>query len=170
MIYLEMDQMLSENYENLISDFDRFFILTVLYEGPTHGYSILRKFKNRLKKKGSPGIVYPFLQLLEEKGLVTYQKELHGDRERKVYALSPKGRKFCERLFKRFSSIVSTAIEPGLEKCAHCGCILYEGGYQEFLVGVELMFCCSHCARSYKMDRGPVIDSLEANEPRNMVK
>ncbi len=159
-----MGHMFSEDYYNLLSDFDRFYILTVLYEGPTHGYDILRKFQKRLKKKESPGIVYPFLQQLEERGLVTCEKEMHGDRERKIYSLTPEGGRFCEGLFKRFSSIVSAAIEPGLERCAHCDCTLYDGGHWEMVEGAELMFCCSHCARSYKKERGLPVDASETNE------
>lgn len=162
--------MVSNDIEDLLSDFDRFYILTVLYEGPTHGYGILQKFRERLKKKGSPGVVYPFLQQLEERGLIAHKKEMHGDRERKVYALSPEGRIFCEKLFKRFSSIVYTAIESGLEHCPHCGCTLYEGGHLETVAGDELTFCCSHCARSYKMGKGIPIDAPEANRPTETVE
>lgn len=49
-----MHHMISKDIENLLSDFDRLYILTVLYEGPTHGYAILQKFQERLKKKGKP--------------------------------------------------------------------------------------------------------------------
>ena len=64
----------SENsdMDDLISDFSRFYILTILYEGPTHGYSIISRFKKRVKKEVSPSLVYPFLQQLEEKSLVTH--------------------------------------------------------------------------------------------------
>jgi DNA-binding PadR family transcriptional regulator len=161
--------MISKDIEKLLSDFDRFYILTVLYEGPTHGYSILHKFQKKLKKKGSPGIVYPFLQQLEERGMVAHKKEMHGDRERKVYILSPKGRRFCEQLFKRFSSIVSTAIESGLEHCAHCGCTLYEGGHRETVAGDKLMFCCSPCARSYNLDMGLPINAPKTSESMTTV-
>ena len=165
-----MGYMVSNNIEDLLSDFDRFYILTVLYEGPTHGYEILQKFQKRLKKKGSPGVVYPFLQQLEERGMIAHKKERHGDRVRKVYSLSPEGRTFCEQLFKRFSSIVSTAIESGLDHCPHCGCTLYEGGHRENVAGDELTFCCSHCARSYKMGKGLPIDEPEDNEPAERVE
>ena len=52
----------AEELNDLVSDFTRFYILTILYEGPTHGYGILRKFKRKLGKTISPGLVYPFLQ------------------------------------------------------------------------------------------------------------
>ncbi len=135
---------------DLISDFSRFYILTILYEGPTHGYSIISRFKKRVKKEISPSLVYPFLQQLEEKGLVNHNVEPVGAKERKIFALTNEGRELCSCLFKRFASLVSIALEPSLSVCAHCGCKVYEGAYHEIIDGVEMAFCCSHCAASYK--------------------
>lgn len=142
-----------ENIEELVSDFSRFYILTILYEGPTHGYNIIRRFRKRLKKGVSPSLVYPFLQRLEEKGLLKHTIKHVGEKERKVYKLTEAGNELCSRLFKRFADITSTAIEPNLSICAHCGCKLYEGGYQESLNGKMFTFCCKHCAASYKREK-----------------
>jgi len=139
---------------DLISDFSRFYILTILYEGPEHGYGIQRKFNNRVGKKISSGFVYPFLQQLEEKNLITVKSEMQGDREKKRYTLTPEGVEFCNRLFKRFANLVTVAIQPSLDVCAHCGCKMYEVGYRETIGGVELVFCCIHCAASYKGEHG----------------
>jgi DNA-binding PadR family transcriptional regulator len=139
-----------ENIDELISDFSRFYILTRLYEGPTHGYSIISRFKKRVKKEVSPSLVYPFLQQLEEKGLVTHTDEPVGEKERKVFELTQPGRELCTDLFKRFAELVSIAIEPSLYICAHCGCKVYEGAYRETIDGKETAFCCIHCANSYK--------------------
>jgi DNA-binding PadR family transcriptional regulator len=132
----------TENIDELISDFSRFYILTILYEGPAHGYCILSRFKKRVKKEVSPSLVYPFLQQLEEKGLVKHTIKPVGEKEKKVFELTEKGRELCTGLFKRFAELVSIAIEPSLYVCAHCGCKVYEGK--------EIAFCCMHCARSYK--------------------
>ncbi|KYH39982.1 MAG: PadR-like protein family transcriptional regulator [Candidatus Bathyarchaeota archaeon B26-2] len=145
--------MSSIEVDEFLSDFSRFYILMILYEGPCHGYSILSKFKKRLGKKVSPSLVYPFLQRLEEKGLVKHTIEPVGEKERKVYELTDEGNDLCRRLFKRFAALVSTAIEPSLNVCAHCGCKVYEGGYREVIYGKETMFCCKHCAESYKRER-----------------
>jgi len=138
------------NIDDLISDFSRFYILTILYEGPAHGYQILSRFKKRVKKEVSPSLVYPFLQQLEEKGLVTHTLKPVGEKEKKVFELTKKGRELATGLFKRFSELVAIAIEPSLFVCAHCGCKVYEGAYREVINGTELTFCCMHCARSYK--------------------
>ncbi len=138
--------------EDLISDFSRFYMLTILYEGPTHGYSILSKFKKRVGKEISPSLVYPFLRKLEKKGLVKHTVKPVGEKERKIFELTEEGRALCKRLFKRFAHLVSIAIEPSLEVCAHCGCKVYEGGYREAMDGKETIFCCMHCASSYKRE------------------
>jgi DNA-binding PadR family transcriptional regulator len=139
-----------EGIDELISDFSRFYILTILYEGPTHGYSIINQFKKRVKKEISPSLVYPFLQQLQDKGLVKYTIEPVGEKERKIFALTEQGRELCTCLFKRFAGLVSIAIEPSLSVCAHCGCKVYEGAYKEIIDGKEVAFCCMHCAASYK--------------------
>ena len=140
----------TENIDELISDFSRFYILTILYEGPAHGYQIISNFKKRVKKEVSPSLVYPFLQHLEEKGLVKHTIKPVGEKEKKVFELTQKGRELTTGLFKRFAELVSIAIEPSLYVCAHCGCKVYEGGYRETIDGEDLTFCCMHCAHSYK--------------------
>ena len=139
-----------EGMDEFISDFSRFYILTILYEGPAHGYQILSRFKKRVKKEVSPSLVYPFLQQLEEKGLVKHARKPIGEKEKKVFELTPKGREMATQLFIRFADLVSIAIEPSLYVCAHCGCKIYEGGYEESMDGTNLMFCCMHCAHSFK--------------------
>jgi DNA-binding PadR family transcriptional regulator len=140
----------SENMDELISDFSRFYILTILYEGPSYGYSIISRFRKRVKKEVSPSLVYPFLQQLEEKGLVKHTIKPVGEKERKIFELTQAGRELCTDLFKRFAELVAVAIESNLYVCAHCGCKVYEGGYREVIDGKETAFCCIHCAHSYK--------------------
>ena len=139
--------------EEFISDFSRFYILTFLYEGPCHGYSIISRFKKTVGKEVSPSLVYPFLQQLEQKGLVRHVVKRAGDKEKKVYELTEEGRELCGRLFKRFAALISVAIEPNLQVCASCGCKVYEGGYREVIDNRETVFCCEHCAESYKREK-----------------
>jgi DNA-binding PadR family transcriptional regulator len=143
----------NQSINEFISDFSRFYILTILFEGPAHGYSIINRFKKRVKKEVSPSLVYPFLQQLEEKGLVTHSVIPVGEKERKIFELTTAGRELCTDLFKRFAELVSIAIEPSLYVCAHCGCKVYEGAHRELIEGKEMAFCCIHCAQSYKESR-----------------
>ena len=140
----------SPKIQDFVCDFSRFYILTILSEGPQHGYSILSTFKERTGKVISPSIVYPFLSQLEKKGLVTHSLRPVGAKKKKVFELTPDGMEMCRQLFKRFSALVSVAIESSLMACAHCGCKIFEGGYKEQFEGKELVFCCMHCANSYR--------------------
>jgi DNA-binding PadR family transcriptional regulator len=142
-----------QGLDELLSDFSRFYILTILYEGPVHGYQIISQFKKRVKKEISPSLVYPFLEQLENKGYVKHTLQPVGDKIKKVFQLTDEGRELCTCLFKRFAGLVSIAIEPSLSVCAHCGCKVYEGAYKEVIDGKEMAFCCMHCAASYKESR-----------------
>ena len=135
---------------NLVSNFSRFYILTILYEGPTHGYEIMSKYQERVGKKISPGLVYPFLQKMESQGYVLTEIEMIGEKERKVYYLTEEGEKFTHQLFSRFASIVSSALEDSMDTCAHCGCKIYEGAHIEEIGDKTMSFCCVHCASHYK--------------------
>ena len=137
------------NTESLAVDFSRFYILTILYEGPQHGYRILNTFKERTGKVMSPSLVYPFLCQLEKKGYVTHSLKTVGAKKKKVFELTTEGLELCRLLFKRFITLVSVAIEPTLTICTNCGCKIYEGGYKENLNEKEHAFCCVHCAQSY---------------------
>ena len=139
--------------EDFVSDFSRFFILIMLYEGPSHGYKIINEFKKRVRKEISPSLVYPFLQKLEKGGFVKHISKMTGTREKKMYELTDEGRSLCLRIFRRFSKLVTVAIEPNLEICSNCGCKVYEGGYSEEIDGKMTAFCCVHCANSYKQER-----------------
>ena len=70
--------------ENVVSDFSRFYILTVLYEGQTHGYEIMTKFEERVGKKIGQGLIYPFLNILEEKGRVSVETEMVGEKNKNL--------------------------------------------------------------------------------------
>jgi DNA-binding PadR family transcriptional regulator len=155
--------MKASKLDNVVSDFSRFYILTILYEGPTHGYEIMTKFQKRVGKKISPGLIYPFLNLLDEKGLVSLETEMVGEKERKIYYLTEEGLKFTNKNFQRFAGIISTALEPSLDVCAHCGCKVYEGAHKEVIDGKEITFCCMHCAGHYKQELEEMTSSAHAN-------
>jgi DNA-binding PadR family transcriptional regulator len=146
------ENMSTQDLDEFVSDFSRFYILTILYEGPHHGYSIISKFKKRIGKDVSPSLVYPFLSRLEKRGLVKHSLKPVGEKKKKVFELTDRGKELCKTLFKRFSALVSVAIEPSLEICASCGCKVYEGGHRETIKGKEMTFCCVHCAASYKRE------------------
>jgi DNA-binding PadR family transcriptional regulator len=72
----------------------KILILSVLRDGPKHGYEIMRAIEQRTGAAyaPSPGTVYPTLQMLEDLGHV--QAQAGG--ERKVYGLTDAGRAYLD--------------------------------------------------------------------------
>jgi PadR family transcriptional regulator PadR len=72
----------------------KLFILRVLHDRPMHGYDIARTVERTTNGCCSPseGTIYPVLRDFEEGGYVTFEAEVVGGRERKVYTLTEKGR------------------------------------------------------------------------------
>jgi DNA-binding PadR family transcriptional regulator len=68
----------------------RLYLLSLLEEGPKHGYELIRLVEDRFLGMYTPsaGTIYPRLAALEEDGLITHE-EVEG---RKVYRLTDAGR------------------------------------------------------------------------------
>lgn len=141
-----------DGIESIVSDFSRFYILMIIFEQPRHGYEIITEYTKRIGKKISAGLVYPFLQKLVDNDIISYKSEMVGKKERKIYELTETGKLFTKKLFLRFSNIVSSALEPSMNVCAHCGCKVYEGSHMEIIDGKEIVFCCIHCANHNKRE------------------
>ena len=102
------------------------FILSILREGPSHGYAIYceiaRRSNNVLNFK--QGTVYPLLHVLEEDKLIAseWQETAPGNkRRRRVYTITEKGlRELNDRLdaWRVFSQamIDLTGAEPGVRR------------------------------------------------------
>jgi DNA-binding PadR family transcriptional regulator len=73
----------------------RLAILSLLAEGPKHGYQLMKEMKDRSGGvyNASAGSVYPTLQQLEDEGLV----EAAVQSGRRVYSLTEAGRKELEK-------------------------------------------------------------------------
>ncbi|MFC4012767.1 PadR family transcriptional regulator [Nonomuraea purpurea] len=83
----------------------RLLVLGLLHEGPRHGYEI-----NQLVTAGAleqwtdvkPGSIYHALAKLEAEGLAeTRAEERTGDRLRRVYAITPEGRRTLRDLLRK---------------------------------------------------------------------
>lgn len=75
----------------------KFFILKILYEGPSYGYEILKKVADLTDGCCAPtvGTIYPILTRLTKDGYAKILKisNTEGGRQRKIYTLTPKGKK-----------------------------------------------------------------------------
>jgi transcriptional regulator len=83
-------------------------VLTVLSEGESYGYEIIRKIKEKSNGQLSfaEGTLYPILKKLEEKGFISskwYTGE--NERERKYYKITSKGKKQLAKEKESWQSI-----------------------------------------------------------------
>lgn len=78
-----------EGRERLQRGLLKFVILSVLKDGPKHGYDIIKHLEEKTggHYSPSPGTLYPTLQLLEDQGLVRSEQ----DGEKRVYNLTEAG-------------------------------------------------------------------------------
>jgi DNA-binding PadR family transcriptional regulator len=72
----------------------KILVLSVLREGPKHGYEVMRAIEQRTGSaySPSPGVVYPTLQLLEDMGQIRARE----GGERKAYELTDAGRAYLD--------------------------------------------------------------------------
>jgi PadR family transcriptional regulator len=72
----------------------KFFVLCALHHKPMHGYEVVQAVERTTKGCCSPteGTVYPMLNEFEAGGYLTSHVDVVQGRERKVYAITRKGR------------------------------------------------------------------------------
>ncbi len=137
--------------DRIISDLSKISTLRILYEGPCHGRHIINRLGASTGREVEPGLVYPFLQLLRRRRLVSTKPA--GKKNRKMYGLTEEGKEVCTRLFDRLAVLVSTTVQPGLNVCANCGCVIRGAGYSEMVGRKMATFSCSHCAISLRQEK-----------------
>ncbi len=130
-----------------VSNFGRFSALLLLYEKPRHGYELLKQVGEQLGRRQSAGQIYPFLRALQRQHLVSVEER--GNRRKKVFRLTPKGRKFVKAMLGKFDYLLDAAVQPHLRKCAHCKCTLYDSGIERAVGGRKSLFCCNNCADAF---------------------
>lgn len=93
-------------------------LLAVLESGPHHGYAIMEDLRVRSGGRVDlpTGTVYPALHRLERAGLVQADWSEVGGRRRRVYELTPAGRRALDTertSWLDFSAAVSALLRPG---------------------------------------------------------
>ncbi len=127
-----------------INNMLKFYTMLLIAQGPKHGYELIKDLEIKLGRKISSSNVYPFLDALKKNKLVKFDEV--GKRDKKIFHLTPKGRKFTREMFNKFGDLISIAIEPKITVCP-CGCKVYSGGYVAKVNGKTMKFCCLHCAK-----------------------
>ena len=138
--------------ENIkINNLIKLYTILLLNKGNVHGYDILKHLENNLGSTISASQVYPFLNELKRKKLIQLiQIKKEGQRDKKAYSLTPNGKRFISNTLKKWDELLEIAFVNKITKCYHCGCELYNNKYKKLINKIELPFCCSHCADSYR--------------------
>lgn len=87
-------------------------ILQLVAEKPSYGYELIKAIESRMAGgyAPSPGVVYPTLTLLEERGFVRIESSEGG---RKVYAVTDAGRQELEQQAQRLREITERVEQSG---------------------------------------------------------
>ena len=95
-----------------------FLLLATLESNPAHGYLVLERLREQ--SRGSfdlpEGTIYPALHRLEDAGLLASRWSQTSGRRRRVYQLTPKGRRSLEKRgqeWKHFVGGVEAVLEGG---------------------------------------------------------
>lgn len=88
--------------------FLKLIVLKLLAEKPRHGYEIMDEIEKKIKWRPSAGAIYPKLQEMEFEGFVEVKEVKVGEKTKKVYALTEKGRKKLKELNQKKNEIKGT--------------------------------------------------------------
>lgn len=66
-------------------------VLQFLKNEPMHGYQIITRIRKSFGVYFGPSTIYPLLNMLEKKGYVKSEWDMHNERPRKVYKLTAEG-------------------------------------------------------------------------------
>ncbi len=92
-------------------------LLAVIEPAPCHGYAIMEALRERSGGQVNlpTGTIYPALHRLERAGLVKASWSADGGRRRRVYQLTPAGRRALDgerSSWRDFASVVTTLLQP----------------------------------------------------------
>lgn len=125
-----------------LSNVNRLYAVLLLKSGPKHGYELIKQIGGITGKEPSSSHIYPFLEEMEENGVA--KAEESGNRGKKTYRLTEEGRQLIEDQIDSFGQILHAAIEDQVTECAHCECVIYDGGHEKD----GEIYCCEHCAKA----------------------
>jgi len=127
-------------------------ILGVLLKEPMHGYEVISTLETKSHGmwRPSPGSIYPTLQLLEEKGLVTS----HESDGKKVYTVTEAGKEVAEQENEHFQKMWQNR-----ELTFHDN----RATHQELRTGMKLMRDIMHKGNKEQQQqlRAAIVDFIE---------
>jgi DNA-binding PadR family transcriptional regulator len=74
-------------------------LLRMVEAQPLWGYRIKKTIETKFNIKLRHGALYPLLNSLEKRGLLSSRKQTEGGRARKVYTITKKGKKYIQSYY-----------------------------------------------------------------------
>lgn len=93
-----MAEVEEELIRSTIRGFSRAIILWLVSRNPISGYKITKEMRRLTERRFSPGIVYPLLYELEDKGLIMGKWAQRGRRRIKYYSITEDGARLLNGL------------------------------------------------------------------------
>lgn len=97
-----------------VRGFSRAIILWLVSQEPMSGYRIVKEMERLTGQSFHPGIVYPLLYELEEKGFTVSKWMQKGRRRINYYSITEEGTKLLERLRELFEMPVQQVLKDFL--------------------------------------------------------
>jgi DNA-binding PadR family transcriptional regulator len=94
------------------------FVLHTLASGPQTGYSLVKAIERSTGQKPSFGSIYPILEKLTHEGILAMKV----DGRKKVYTLTPKGKRSAADLKTRHEELLGQMIAQSRMFCQVTGC------------------------------------------------
>ncbi len=98
-------------------------ILSILNQGPNHGYGIMREMEKRSEGYFSmtAALLYPALHQMELDGLVNAEWQTSvGNRRKKMYCITPRGKEYLEKdhleWHRFFDSLFGIIDQQGMQR------------------------------------------------------
>jgi len=92
----EVEVFAKELERRFIKDFLDLLILQLVEAQPVWGYRIIKETQRKYGIRLRHGALYPTLNTLETKGFIRSKKELEKGRVRKIYEITPPGKKLLD--------------------------------------------------------------------------
>jgi DNA-binding PadR family transcriptional regulator len=86
-------------------------ILTEAANRPIHGYALMSIIRKKHGVYFGPSTIYPILEDLERHGFIQGTWQFIGDRPRKVYTITVKGKAFLGQMASELALLVKPQIE-----------------------------------------------------------
>jgi DNA-binding PadR family transcriptional regulator len=92
----------------ITKNFLELIILRRIEGEPAHGYRILSDIRKVYGVSFRPSTIYPLLNNLEMGGYIESKWKTEKDRPRKVYSITPEGKKLLEKAANSFTQILNS--------------------------------------------------------------